>query len=582
MPRECDVVVVGAGGDGPPLAWRLGEVGLDVLVLEAGPWHGNENWPNPHRDAGATDPSADPTDLSGDLLDEQFTGHEADMNDPILGRLRWGPADSGRAPWERTTLTRSLISQVAGVGGTTLHYLGNHPRAHPHSIDDQGHWPDSVSYADLVPYYQHLEERLPVGPAPTTDKEALFYHGCREAGFDLLAGKNVSDTGYRPMPNAITPPDERLREDYDGPFEYPDIEGDTLAGREHQGGPQPRGAPVDERAKRSTNVSFVPRALETGNVAVRPNAFVTEVVTDDAPGDPVATGVRFRDTWSGAVRTVAADAVVLAAGAIETPRLWLNSDLPRGEWVGRGMTTHFFDWVVGVFDPDTLGDAIGAPAVRPYVGQNGAARFDDPGTGGLAVNALPPGITATSVYAMSRSGYDFENDCAGEPWDTRGRVAGRELKRRMADYRRTLTVIVHTDDRPRRRNCVGVDPGTEDEHGPVAAVEWHPHPEDEERRDDLCRTGAEILRAAGADHVHRTDPPPILLHMQSSMAMGKVTDDACEAHDVDRLFVADHSVIPNGVGSANPTHTGQALALRTAERLAARYFEWSGDAIGDA
>jgi len=30
--------------------------------------------------------------------------------------------------------------------------------------------------------------------------------------------------------------------------------------------------------------------------------------------------------------------------------------------------------------------------------------------------------------------------------------------------------------------------------------------------------------------------------------------------------VGDHSVIPNGLGGPNPTHTGQALALRTAER----------------
>lgn len=54
----------------------------------------------------------------------------------------------------------------------------------------------------------------------------------------------------------------------------------------------------------------------------------------------------------------------------------------------------------------------------------------------------------------------------------------------------------------------------------------------------------------------------------------KVLDTSCEAKDVNRLFVADHSALANGVGGANPTHTGQALALRTAEHIAT-LFRWS-------
>ena len=175
----------------------------------------------------------------------------------------------------------------------------------------------------------------------------------------------------------------------------------------------------------------------------------------------------------------------------------------------------------------------------------------------------------------------FDRDTAGEPWDSCGRLAGRELKERMADYRRTLTLICHTDDRPRRDNRVAVDPSTTDEHGPVPLVEWEPHPEDDARRDELARRGAELLDEAGADHVHRTDAAPILLHMQSSMAMGKVLDASGEAANVDRLFVADHSALANGVGGANPTHTGQALALRTAEHVADRYFGGVDDPVGE-
>ncbi|WP_255151997.1 GMC family oxidoreductase N-terminal domain-containing protein [Halorarius halobius] len=573
-----DVVVVGAGGDGPALAWRLGQLGIDVLVLEAGPFYGNENWEAP-REAPGGESSADPSDLSGELYDEQFTAKEGEMNDPVRGKLRWGPADADAPPWERTVPGHALISQLAGVGGTTQHYYANHPRAFVTSVEDQPHWP--IDYAELVPYYQLLEETHPVEPAPTTPKAELFFEGARRDGYSLTEGYNVTEEGYRPFPNAIPQPDERLTRDgeYDGDYRYPDVEGDTMAAHEHQGGPQPRDAPFEERARRSSNVSLVPRAMETGNVEIRPNAFVSEVLTEGGPGSVEATGVEFRDTWAGTTERVDADAVVLAAGCIETPRLWLNSGLPDNGWVGKGLTTHWFDFVAGTFDPDTLEDVIGQRAVEPHQGQAAGSRLDVPDVGGIAVNTFAPGITALSMYGSSQGGWWFERDTAGEPWDTEGRLAGRELKERMADYRRTLTLICHTDDRPRKKNGVSLDPSTADEHGQVPLVEWEPHPDDDERRDELARRAARLLDEAGAEHIHRTDAAPILLHMQSSMAMGKVVDEGCEAYDVGRLFVADHSALANGVGGANPTHTGQALALRTAERVAERYFDGVDDPI---
>jgi len=74
---------------------------------------------------------------------------------------------------------------------------------------------------------------------------------------------------------------------------------------------------------------------------------------------------------------------------------------------------------------------------------------------------------------------------------------------------------------------------------------------------------------------------PVLLHVQSSMAIGKVLDAGGEAANVNRLFVADHSALANGVGGATPTHTGQALALRSAEHAAARHFGGVDDPVGD-
>lgn len=582
MARETDVVIVGAGGDGPALAWRLGQLGIDTLVLEAGPWHGHENWPNPHSDRGGTD-SSNPDALSGDLLDEQFTRLENDMNNPVSGKLRFGPADRCRGPWYRSINQNAFLYQVAGVGGTTLHYLGNHPRAYPFAIDEQGDWPDDVTYSDFVPYYQHLEEAHPVMPAPTTPKEDLYYQGAEEAGYDLLTIKNIErgTEGYRPQDNAIFQPDERLKGNYEGDFSFEDLGAtDTLANHEFTGDVTPLGAPVDKKSRRSSNTSLVPRALETGNVTIRPNAFATSVLADGGPGTTEATGVEFRDTWNGNTEQVNADTVVLSGGVVETPRLFLNSDLPANEWVGKGMTTHYFDWVVGVFDEEVLDDRLGQSTLDPHVGQNSAARFDKPGTGGLELVGNSTGLAGFESYSFSKGRYNFineENDAIDGPWDSRGRIVDTELKERMADYKKTLSILVLTDDPPEKRNGVTLNPALTDEHGPVPQVEWRPSEEATENRNEMARIATDILDSAGATHVHRSDWPPLLLHLQSSMRMGKVTDSGAEALDVDRLFIGDHSVLSNAIGSPNPTHTGQAVALRTAETIADRYFPNAGD-----
>lgn len=218
-----------------------------------------------------------------------------------------------------------------------------------------------LEYGDLVPYYKLNEKICDVNPAPTTAKEKVFYEGAEAAGFDLIDQLNVTDGGYRPQPNAVSLPDEKLADpDYDGPYTYPEVEGDTLVADHYQGAPTSLEAPVREKSRKSSNVSYVPRALDTGNVTIRPNTFVTNIKTKSGWfSDPEATGVEYRDTWTGETGEIDADVVVMAAGCIETPRLWLNSDLPDNEWVGKGLTTHWFDFVSATVDPETLEDLIG-------------------------------------------------------------------------------------------------------------------------------------------------------------------------------------------------------------------------------
>src|SRR5699024_3901004 len=305
--------------------------------------------------------------------------------DIVAGRFRWGPADRRRPTWYRRIPEKGMSWQNAGVGGTTQHYWANSPRAYQMAVDDV--WP--ISYRELIPYYQKAEDTLPVRPAPATPKEELFYYGAKKAGWSLLDTLNPVSPGYRPQPNAILPPNERLMDPKTSLYELSHMEGCTMAGHCVNGCPY--GSSVDKVAKRATHVSYVPLALRTGNVDIRPNTYTTKILTDHHPNEGIiASGVQFRDTWTGEIGELYAKVIVMAAGCIESPRLWLNSELPQNEWVGRGLTTHYWDWVTGVFDEKDLMHILGQNHVDPFVGHTSAARLDYPGLGVIQPSGPQP------------------------------------------------------------------------------------------------------------------------------------------------------------------------------------------------
>jgi len=185
-----DVLIVGAGGTGAVMAKELAEAGLGVVVLEAGPWH------DPQR---------------------EFTGLEWDMFNPFDSLFRWGPQDRTKAPWPRVRAGIGVLFQTPGVGGNTLHYGANCPRAYIDSIETD--WP--FRYRDLVPYYYKVEETLPVAvPEIAATKDELFIKGCEAIGIGHVAGPDIRTSGWRMQPNAILPIAENTN-----PLVYPATDG---------------------------------------------------------------------------------------------------------------------------------------------------------------------------------------------------------------------------------------------------------------------------------------------------------------------------------------------------------------------
>jgi choline dehydrogenase-like flavoprotein len=561
-----DVIIVGAGAGGPVVAAELAGRGLDVLLLEAG--------------AHATRPA------------DVWSHFEDDANNPLTGYFRFGPSARSERAWFRELPQNSFIWQSAGVGGTTLHYYGNCPRPYPGAFagydqPDKGAYDTAhlfpFTYRELVPYLEWIEAVLPVQTAALGTKEVVFLGGAETHGIPLQKTKDTVGFAYRPQENAILQPGGNAGLTTDSAqLRYPLATGCTMCGHCFQGCVQPIAAPRNLIAKRSTANSYVPMALTADAWAAQgeaitliPDAYAVRVHTELSEGEPVATGVTWRLTRTGEYQREDARVVVLAGGCTENPRLWFNSGLPNpNDWVGRGCTDHDFDAVVGLFDRDT----------EASKGPGSSARCDFPGHGGLELVGLPPGLQGFAL-TFSDSGvpghYTNGRGRRG-PWDgPAGRLVGAELKEAFRNgINRMLMVGINTDDDVEADNRVTVSAFPADENGPVPRIRFRRRERSARtraNREFLAGQAAELLRGAGAKKVYRIDWAPILLHVQSSMRMGRSADDSvldenAEARWLRRLFVADNSALPNSVGGANPTATTQALATRTAEKIFHKYF----------
>ena len=561
-----DVIVIGAGGGGPVVAKELAARGLDVLLLEAG--------------ARNADPDREWTDL------------ENDANNFTKGYLRMGPSDRSKPPWFRELPQNSYLWQVSGVGGTTLHYFGNSPRAYPGTFSgyagpDAGAYDAAhrfpFTYEELVPYFEWVEATLPVQTAPMGTKEQVWYQGWERLGVPVQRGKDVTHDGYRPQQNAILQPGGTAGRTTDRALlQHPQATGCTFCGYCLQGCKNPPGAPRNLKAKRSTDTSYVPMAITAD--AWAPGGRAVTLVTDafatrirfgrDLLGRATARGVTWRDTLTGETVTEDAKVVVMANGCVEGPRLWLNSGLPNPNgWVGRGLTDHAFDWLVGLFPFDTDSSR----------GAQSQSHADFPGRGGMENVGLPPASEGVSL-ALSDSGIRGAYDNGAGPtgaWDGQaGRPLGAELKEVQGDIDRQLNVLILTDDDVESNNRVDLSALPPDEHGRVARVRMgkrNRSARTRANREFLATRAAESLRAAGATKVIRIDMAPLMLHVQSSMRMGtsaldSVLDADARARWVRGLYVADNSALANACGGANPTLTTQALATRTAEKIFGTHF----------
>jgi choline dehydrogenase-like flavoprotein len=500
---EVDIVIVGCGAGGGVLAQRLAHAGWRVVALDAGPfWDPDRDW----------------------VSDERGSHHLYWTEPRVIGGsdpVPLGSNNSGR-----------------GVGGGTVHYAGYTPRFHPsdfktESIDGVGKdWP--ISYEELRPYYEDIEEELPVAgehwpwgdphgyphsPHPVSGSGLVFLRGCQRLGLDVRVGPVAITNGrFGNRPHCI-------------------YRGFCLQG-------------CKVNAKASTLITHIPDALANG-AEIRADSMVSRV---EIGSDGRATGVvYFRD---GVERRQRARVVAVAGYAIETPRLLLNSACPSF--------------------PDGVGNA--ADLVGRYVMVQGAAqtagRFDEEVR---MYKAPPPEVSSEAFYETDpskpyRRGFSIQ--CVGPlPITWADHVVaeghwGDVLREYMRDYVHWATIGVLCEFLPLAGNRVTLADET-DRHGlPVARFDYSQCDNDRELMKAGTQVMTDILQAAGAQD---TATIKRYAHLVGGCRMGFSADDGVvdrnlRSFAVDNLYVTDGSVLPTQ-GSANPALTIMALAARCADHL---------------
>lgn len=540
---EHDVVIVGSGAGGGTLAWGLASAGVKVLVLEKGPRY----------------------DLADFVQHDELRSARRDMFVPFATEephmVKVGDEPSHRRSSE------GWISCV--VGGGTVHMSGFFYRLHEVDFRRRSElgvpggstvadWP--ISYSDLAPYYDQVEQMLGVSGA---------------------AGTNPFDpprSGPYPNPpleeHAITPHLDRALKKL-GWHPYPTPR--AILSRPHDGRPACDycgycgGYGCWNGAKSSTLFTFIPKAIATGHCTVVPGAMVTEVV---AGPDGKARGVRWRDA-AGANHEERARAVVVSCGAIESARLLLLSRSARfphglangGGQVGRNLALSTFASVEAELLSSGGGKAIrGLMGRHPWLGRT-VQDFYAPRRGGE-----PKAGTIRFDLAHPNPIFNAESVARGGPQVLWGERLKEALERRFHQGR-TLEAEIFSEFTPTPHTFVELDPEVRDRYGlPAARITVKHHEQDLAGAAMLTGKAEEAFLALGADSVHVKEKGGVTWVLQhGTCRSGKdpresVLDAHCRAHEVPNLYVVDGSFIPTSGGVPN-TLTIEANALRVAAHL---------------
>lgn len=564
MSEVYDVVIVGSGAGGSMAAFTLTQLGARVAVVEAGGHnmdrdirHHEWPWQQRYRNVYMPDPvhvrltTKRYTVGAGESVQTiLFDGnaHSDCSDDHFFVKIRdWSYTYPEGMPY-RWVRARS-------IGGKTNCWDAGAARWgpiewKPYSYDGFGiDWP--ISYDEIAPWYAKTEQLIGVsGERIGKPTDGEFQPAANPTCSQMIMRRTAQRMGYTPMADTraiITRP---------------------LNGRHscHYCGRCGRGC--DTGSKFTAVGTLYPRAFATGRLSLISNAIVREVTVDDRGR---ANGVSYVDRYTYQEGRVRGRYVVVAASAIETARILLNSKsnrFPNGlanssGQVGRHLVE---DCVAGVsgYLPQLLGREVinedsyqSGMALYPFMNMDEKSRrktflrrYELVAHGGFAMGA-------GAGHGMALHGSQLKEDV--RHW-----------------WGASVGVTAAGCGLENPNNFVDIDPEVKDAWGiPAVRIHLKHGPNQEAMVKEVAEIGTEWIERAGGVVTGWTTSPSIpgaQIHEQGLCRMGDdpkkfVTNRWGRSHDVPNLMIADGSLHCTS-GITNPTLTILTLSMRNSTHFA--------------
>jgi len=546
---KYDVCIIGSGAGAGPVAYELSKAGYKVLILEKGSWYEKEDFFK---------------DEIGVCRRSTFTPR-LDEEQHVIEELEGGE-------WIGTPTLESGWDFWNGniVGGSSNFMSGYFHRMKPQDFrlkSEYGEikgsnivdWP--IDYEEMEPYYTKVEAIVGVSgkavqhpfleprstedfPYPPTNEHPIsswFDASCKKRGLYSI-----------PTPRAV----------------LPNAVGDR-GGCEYAGYCGSYGCASG--AKGSSREALLHKALKTKNLTILADSYVRKLVSENAK----VVSAEYVDK-EGKVYHVKADIFVLAAQAIESSRLLLNSsnvEFPYGlannsGQVGKNLVFSSGGSGTGAFYYDDMKDkdAQALKAIGPFVNRSLQDWYEvtdkDKKEKGGTIDFLfeHPNAVSRAKRAM------YDGDL----------VWGDTLKKRLLYHfkqRRVFTFEIFCDWTPTDECFVSLDKEVKDKWGvPVAKVRIGTHQQDMRIGELLAVQAETLLKEMGAKEISSSisSAPPQNLQAGGCRfgddPSASVLDKNCRAHEVENLYVTDGSFMPTG-GSVPFTWTIYANSFRVADAI---------------